>query len=61
MLDRCPCGGTRIDGGPWLHRNVRRQSQGGLGPTTGRENVGDDGLTLIRELRQALREGDDHR
>lgn len=61
MVDRCPCGAIRLDGGPWLHKNSRRHAQGGIGPATGGENVGDDGLALMQDLRQALREGDDNR
>lgn len=57
MVERCPCGATRLDGGPWLHKNSRRTSQGGIGPSSTGENVGDGGLALIKEMRAALREG----
>lgn len=60
FLLRCPCGAVRLDGeGPWLDRNSRRRipPRHGIGPSSGGENVGDDDIALIQELRQALRKG----
>ena len=58
MIERCPCGGTRIDGeGPWLYRNQCATENFGMGPQAGGENLDDGEPTpeLMIELREALR------
>lgn len=62
LVERCPCGGTRVDGdGPWLYRNQRVYENFGQGPAAGGENfpAGDPQPELIIELREALREEPD--
>lgn len=62
MIERCPCGGTRIDQtGPWWGRNRRRifDAPGGVGPANGRENIGDTENDLLLQLRCALRKEPD--
>lgn len=59
LVERCPCGGTRIDGeGPWLYRNCRAAENFGWGPERGGENFPADEPQpeLIEQLRQTLRE-----
>ncbi len=60
LIERCPCGGTRIDReGPWLYRNQRATEHFGLGPQAGGENFDEPQPDLMTELREALREDDD--
>jgi hypothetical protein len=57
MVERCPCGGTRLDmSGPWMYRNRRRLENYGTGPHDSTEMIGDDGFDLLVEFRHALRD-----
>lgn len=60
LVERCPCGGTRLDGkGRWLYRNRRRHQKHGTGPERGGENVAGDQPPLMTEMRETLREEPD--
>lgn len=48
LVERCPCGGTRLDGhGRWMYRNRRASENFGRGPGHGGENVGNTDPLLI--------------
>lgn len=48
LVERCPCGGTRLDGrGRWLYRNRRALEHFGIGAATSTENVGNEAGVLL--------------
>ncbi len=63
MVERCPCGGVRIDHhGPWLNRNWynrfgRRDFLWGGGPPAIEKAAGDREISILRELQTALQKG----